>query len=131
MTEEYQCWQCGQALKGLILPLSRREECGQCGADQHVCKMCVHFDGRYCTEQRADPPNDKEKANFCDYFAPKANAYSGGYVDKSAAAKAKLAALFGDEPAAPADKADESAQHKAKTPAELAEEKLRKLLGGD
>ncbi|MDF2176913.1 hypothetical protein P2G88_01430 [Aliiglaciecola sp. CAU 1673] len=130
MNEAIVCWQCGKLLEGLILPMSRREECAHCGADQHVCKLCEHFDGRYCTEQRAEPPTDKEKANFCDYFKPKANAYGGGYKDKSQAAKDKLAALFGDAP--PEDKNSKKEEsERPLTPAEIAEQKLRKLLGGD
>lgn len=128
MAEQLACWQCGQVQKTLLLPLSRREECDACGADLHVCKQCQHFDGRHCNEQRSQPPSDKEKANFCDYFHLSYKAYQGGYQDKNAIAKAKLAALFGDiqEPTTPAPKSAPS-----KSPAELAEEKLRKLLGGD
>lgn len=128
MGEQIVCWHCGETLKDLILPMSRREECVHCGADQHVCKLCTEFDGRHCTEQRAEPPTDKEKANFCDYFKPRSNAYGGGYQDKSQAAKARLAALFGDEEPVPTEPGQ---QDKTLTPAELAEQKLRKLLGGD
>ncbi|MBT1062432.1 hypothetical protein KJY73_02550 [Bowmanella sp. Y26] len=130
MAEQQQCWQCGQGLEGLLLPVSRRETCDACGADVHVCKQCKHYDGRYCNEQRAEPPNDKEKANFCDYFSFASNAYQGGYQDKSAIAKAKLAALFGDSPEPPTEESQVKPCAE-KTPAELAEEKLRKLLGGE
>lgn len=127
MSPEYQCWKCGEALADLILPLSRRETCAHCQADQHVCKLCQHFGSRGCEEERAESQSDTEKANFCDYFAPATHAYKGGYVDKSLEAKAKLAALFGDEPPQQADKK----QTTNMSPAEIAEEKLRKMLGGD
>ncbi|GGD63889.1 hypothetical protein [Lacimicrobium alkaliphilum] len=126
MSREYQCWHCGEALTDLILPLSRRETCAHCQADQHVCKMCEHFGPRGCEEERAESPSDTEKANFCDYFKPTTDAYKGGYVDKSRQAKAELAALFGDEPPQETDKQ----QPANMTPAEIAEEKLRKMLGG-
>ncbi|WP_172449442.1 hypothetical protein [Bowmanella denitrificans] len=128
MTTNLQCWQCGAALSGLLLPLSRREECSTCGADLHCCKCCEFFDNRHCNEPRAEPPNDKEKANFCDYFKPTDGAYQGGYRDKRAEAKAKLAALFGDDSQSPPENTDTKPDSE-KTPAELAEEKLRKLLG--
>ena len=123
----FQCWRCGQMLKDLILPVSRREECMHCHADQHVCKMCVNFDHNHCREDRAEPPVDSEKANFCDYFSPSDHAYQGGYVDKAAQAKAQLAALFGDTEQTHSN----SDAKDTLSPAELAEQKLRKLLGGE
>ena len=122
MAATYQCWQCGATLTDLILPMSRREECGQCGADQHVCKLCTQYSPRGCDEERAERVSDPEKANFCDYFAPNSEAYKGGYLDKSSDAKAKLAALFGDEPEAA------ETESQALTPAQLAEKKLQDLL---
>ncbi len=72
------CWQCGQTLVDLIFPVSRREECAACGADQHVCKMCRFYDANIahqCSEERAEEITDKESANFCDFFEPRANAW--------------------------------------------------------
>lgn len=130
MSGEIVCWKCGDPLKGLILPMSRREECSSCGADQHVCKMCEHFQDKGrgdCTEERAELVSDREKANFCDYFKPVPDAYAGGFKDKSVEAKAKLAALFGDEVEQPQGLNEDE---KELTPAELAEKKLREMLGG-
>ncbi|WP_210401735.1 hypothetical protein [Lacimicrobium sp. SS2-24] len=126
MSQQYQCWHCGEALQDLILPLSRREVCGHCQADQHVCKMCTHFGQRGCEEERAEPPSDTEKANFCDYITLTPNAYRGSPKDKNARAKAKLAALFGDAPPEP-----ESEQpQQTMSAAERAEQKLRDMLNG-
>lgn len=125
MPENFYCWKCASQLQAVILPMSRREECASCSADQHVCKMCVHFDNsRGCEEDRAETISDLEKANFCDYFAPTTdNRGCANTVSKSDQAKAQLAALFGDpEPA--------QQQNNQLSPAEKAEQKLRDLLGG-
>lgn len=124
MSERFTCWHCGNALLNVILPMSRREECAQCRADQHVCKMCVHFDNKgICTEDRAEDISDREKANFCDYFQPENKEFSGSVTDKSQTAKAKLAALFGDPEPEP------TLANTELSPAELAEKKLREMLG--
>lgn len=128
MTDSFSCWKCGETLQNVILPMSRREECHACSADQHVCKMCKHFDHRErCEEDRAETVSDTEKANFCDYFAPSGKVFTKTGNQKAEQAKAQLAALFGDEPE---EKSDADDQEKQLTPAELAEKKLRDMLGG-
>ena len=105
MNDVYHCWSCGAALTGLILPMSRREECPACSADQHVCKLCRHFDPAIsdaCREDRAERVTDKERANFCDYFEPAAHVASSGSSAAEKDVEEQLAALFGDAP--PADK---------------------------
>lgn len=97
MDNGFVCWRCGATLVELILPMSRREECPSCAVDQHVCKMCRHYapdlsDG--CFEERAEEVSDKERANFCDYFSPVANAYTPR-ESSDPAAEARLAELFG------------------------------------
>jgi len=122
---DYYCWRCHHPLKQLILPLSRREECGHCQADQHVCKMCVHYLRGRCDEDRADTMSDPDKANFCDYFQLRSGSSTsdaGLKLDKNEQAKAKLAALFGD-PSPEATSSDEQLSS-----SELAEKKLRGLL---
>ena len=72
------------------MPLSRISECLACHAELHVCRLCSFYDPRKaesCSEERADPPKDKQRANFCEYFQPRANAWQA--VDNSAADKAK------------------------------------------
>lgn len=97
MSTEVSCWHCGKPLQNLILPLSRREECSSCASDQHVCKMCGHFDANtlvQCSEERAEPPGDKEAANFCDYFMLRNTQLGeGAEQDK---ARQQLNELFGD-----------------------------------
>ena len=108
MSTQIQCWQCGKTLT-VMLPLSRRELCDSCNADQHVCRLCIHYDvatSDQCREDRADAVTDKTRANFCDYFSPNAQAYQGA-GDKQRDARAKLDALFGDQESGevPKDKA--------------------------
>jgi hypothetical protein len=97
---QLQCWKCGSALTDIIFPFSRREECRHCNADQHVCFLCKEYDESVsdsCREDRADFVLDKDKANFCDYFQPRPNAYNEKQPSKTADARSKLAELFGEE----------------------------------
>ncbi|MFQ5994106.1 MAG: hypothetical protein ACE5K1_03350 [Acidiferrobacterales bacterium] len=62
-----------------------------------MCKMCQFYDPRVsdqCTEDRAEEVREKERANFCDYFKPKPNAYVQRDDSKAQAAKAELDGLF-------------------------------------
>jgi hypothetical protein len=107
------CWKCGASLAELSLPLRRLDECKSCGAELHVCKLCAFYSvsvAKHCREPIAEEVKDKERANFCDYFKPRPNAYSNAPLDAAARAKAELEALFGGMPSAssgpsPAEKA--------------------------
>lgn len=110
------CWKCGTSLADLTLPLRRLEECRQCHAELHVCKLCEWYSlavAKHCRETVAEEVKDKERANFCDYFKPREDAYSAKGTDAASKAQAELDALFGggakkaDAPAEPsaADKA--------------------------
>ena len=70
MSNEFICWKCQESLIHVILPMSRREECDNCQADQHVCNMCLYYEAGRCNEERAEHISDTERANFCDYFKP-------------------------------------------------------------
>lgn len=102
MSDNLQCYRCGESLASLSLPLTRQDLCPSCGNYLHVCRMCRHYDPgvpEQCREDDAEEVTDKEKANFCEWFEPE-----GGRLDareKSAAQKAEqqLAALFGDSDA--------------------------------
>jgi hypothetical protein len=136
MSEQYICWKCGAKLLDVILPMSRREECSQCHCDQHVCKMCVHYDSASrtsCLEERAEYIVDHERANFCDYFSPSNAVFNGGTSQKQQEAKARLTALFEDEKTQTAPSLSENQNQpspdKPLTSSEIAEQKLRELLG--
>jgi len=119
------CWKCNKPLVNVILPMSRREECIHCQADQHVCLLCEFYDKRMgCNEERAESVSQLDKANFCDYFKPTYRTFEHPEKNKADIAKAKFAELFGDELSeTPVADASLSAQ-------ELAEKKLRELLSG-
>lgn len=107
MSVQLDCWNCGAPLAGLILPLSRHEYCAGCGEALHCCRQCAHHDPRtpgQCRESRAEPPTNKEAANFCDWLAPVPAAGAAGRVARTPAdeARARLEALFGP-PAAEQD----------------------------
>jgi hypothetical protein len=98
------CWKCGASLAALSLPLQRLDECKQCNAELHVCKLCEWYDtsvAKHCREPIAEEVKDKERANFCDYYKPRPDAYSN--VSQTAADKAKseLEGLFGGSKSTP------------------------------
>lgn len=95
------CWNCGQGLDDIPLPISRHATCGTCFNELHCCRLCRHFDpvrNIQCFEDRADPPLRKENANFCDFFSPSTSAHHANTTTKSDAARSELDALFGNPP---------------------------------
>lgn len=95
------CWKCGNSIQVCV---SRNDVCSVCAADVHSCRNCKFFaPGQHydCQESSSleGSVNDKERANFCDYF--KLNC-SGSVNDfdsikqKQAQAKNAFNALFGD-----------------------------------
>lgn len=110
--KELNCWHCGASLSGILQPMGRREECPQCASSLHVCHMCTFFDlasGGNCREPMADAVRDREKANFCDYFRPKAG-LSAHDDPEAELARAKLNALFGGETAPESTAKEDSAE---------------------
>jgi hypothetical protein len=98
MTGDLVCWKCGASLADYSLPLRRLEVCRACGAELHVCRLCCYYDtskAKHCQEPIAEEVRDKERANFCDYFAPRPGAYETRSRDEAAAARAALDGLFG------------------------------------
>lgn len=99
MSTELNCWKCGAALNGVPQPFSRRAQCPACGAELHVCRLCLLYNPRVsdrCDEPRAENPREIDRANFCDYFKPRPQAYTAQQTDKARAARARVEALFGD-----------------------------------
>ena len=91
------CWKCGSSLESLSLPLRRQDECRACGADLHACRLCRFHDpavAKSCREPVAEEVKDKTRANFCDYFQPRAGAFNA-VPDEAAQARARLESLFG------------------------------------
>jgi hypothetical protein len=85
-------------LAQLSLPLLRRDECPQCRAELHVCRMCVDYDTRvakHCREPTAEEVSDKTHANFCGHFKPRSAAYVPANTAEVDKAKSELEKLFG------------------------------------
>ena len=98
MDHGLRCWKCGNSLADYSLPLRRIEECRACRAELHVCRMCEFYDtakAKHCRETIADEVKDKQRANFCDYYRPAANAYQPATVTAAERARLELEALFG------------------------------------
>src|SRR3954462_15283457 len=98
MSGELVCWKCGASLKELSLPLSRLDECKQCHAELHVCKLCEWYNtsvAKHCRETIAEEVKDKERANFCGYYKPRAGAFSSASTLAMDRAKTELQTLFG------------------------------------
>ena len=91
------CFTCRKevALTGKI---GRREVCPHCGQELHVCRNCRFYDPRAynaCRESQAERVVDKERGNFCDYFAfREGEAPPDGSPAPGDAARDKLASLF-------------------------------------
>jgi hypothetical protein len=98
MDHGLRCWKCGTSLADYSLPLRRLEECRECHAELHVCRMCEFYDttiAKHCREPIAEEVKDKVRANFCDYFRPTPAAYRPDQLSAAEQAKAQLEALFG------------------------------------
>jgi len=91
------CHFCGSALdpKQRIV---RDSSCPNCGRDLHACVQCRFYDRHahnQCREPNAEWVTDRERRNFCDYFALNPSASTGGKaVDRAKAARSKLDSLF-------------------------------------
>lgn len=91
------CKKCGKPI--MQTEIFRSTTCEFCGADIHACVNCKfyapgsHYD---CHESIDELVKDKERANFCDYFAVAAINAAGGSKGEAAATKARdaFAALF-------------------------------------
>lgn len=110
-------------------PYSRYEECSACKADLHTCLMCREYEPAIsdgCREDRADFVLEKEKANFCDYFKPRAGAFQQKDDSQAKEARARLAELFGEQQDANIDQCAN-----VESEADRALQELRRLFGDD
>ena len=99
MTQELVCWNCGASLADVPRPISRHANCPKCYEVLHCCRMCRWYaPGRPgdCDHDRADPPVEKENANFCEYFAPMVDAYASAEGRRKQDAQSRFDSLFGD-----------------------------------
>lgn len=95
-----QCWKCSATVD--LAPrsrVSRNDSCDHCQTDLHACKNCRFHDPtvhNQCRETQAEWVSDRERANFCDYFAPSET--RGGASPETTAPDARSAfdSLFKD-----------------------------------
>ncbi|HVA40004.1 MAG TPA: hypothetical protein VNF49_05030 [Candidatus Binataceae bacterium] len=69
------CWKCGHRVE-TIERVGFHAHCPQCDRPLHVCRDCSLYDPAYnnqCRETTAERVVDKERSNFCEYFAPSAD----------------------------------------------------------
>ena len=94
------CWNCGCDLSELTTPIGRHDQCPKCFEAVHNCRSCRHYapsSASACAEDQAEPPSNKETANFCEWFKPTSDGGGGDSTSKNDEAKARLDALFGDD----------------------------------
>ena len=106
-------------LDGVPMPLSRLSVCLKCGAELYACLMCRFHDPKLrdgCREERAEHVLEKGRANFCEFFEPRPDAYVARDGGKAEVARARLDALFGGA--------------KPETKPDPTREELDKLFGG-
>ncbi len=80
------CGKCGKVLEIKEHAVGRRDECEHCGAELHACIQCRHYDetvAKACKEPFAEVPEEKESANFCDFFQIGDGAIRGTNADKN------------------------------------------------
>jgi hypothetical protein len=96
------CWKCGHQVE-TIERVGFHAHCPQCDRPLHVCRNCSLYDSAYnnqCRETMAERVVDKERSNFCEYFAPNAGAAAASLQPASSrpsperAARERLDALF-------------------------------------
>ena len=79
-------------------PIGRRETCPHCNRDLRCCKQCDFYDPsayNECREVSAERIVEKERSNFCDYYAPRgAEKKPQGNMNRTQQAKDALEALF-------------------------------------
>lgn len=89
----FQCWSCSSLIE--VDAVFRSDTCEKCDADLKTCRSCRHHDDRIsngCRETAADYVHDKERANFCGYFAPREDRVES--ATEVSDARTKLEALF-------------------------------------
>ena len=72
-----------------------RDECPACGRDLHICFNCEFYDVnayRQCRETVRELVQDKEKANYCDFF--RASKRGAAQIGPGSDAMKKLNDLF-------------------------------------
>lgn len=95
--EPFCCVKCG-APYPLSGRLGRKEVCPRCDADLHTCHNCRLYSPHAhneCAETQADWVREKDRANYCDYFAARrGGSGNAGFKSEKDQAKARFEDLF-------------------------------------
>ena len=97
MSGGFLCFKCGANLREVQRPITRLSHCPECFAELRCCLMCKKYTTVYhtkCTDERADPPERKDSANFCDWYSPRFGAFDPAGNSAADAARGELASLF-------------------------------------
>jgi len=95
-----QCYFCGTAIPEQK-KIYRNTTCDSCGKPLKVCRNCKFYDKdapHACLEHITDPVQDKENANFCEFFVLDSRNNASGTLNKKNHAMAINAfnSLFSD-----------------------------------
>lgn len=70
---QIRCYNCDEELEFTIYSkINRSDECPKCKVNLRCCRMCKFYDRSVyneCREPNAERILEKEKPNFCGYFA--------------------------------------------------------------
>jgi len=94
-TSQMQCWNCKTEVD-TKQRIGFRDYCPACDRALHACFNCDFYDPSHnnqCREPMAERVVDKDRQNFCEYFAPR-RAAPAGLRSAPSAARDKLEALF-------------------------------------
>ena len=97
------CYHCGASIPEGVR-LERSSECSACKRDLRVCMNCKHRSpGAHwdCRETVPEAVHDKERRNFCEYFALSNTEADNAKknLERDRMAKARFEALFREGPA--------------------------------
>jgi hypothetical protein len=90
------CFFCGREIE-VRERVGFRDSCPGCDRPVHACRNCAFYDTAYnnqCRETQAERVVDKERANFCEYFAPGNRRATAPGASAKAALASKLEELF-------------------------------------
>lgn len=93
------CWKCGREIE-IKERIGFREHCPGCDRALHACLNCEFHDPAYnnqCRETQAERVVDKERANFCEFFASRKPG-KAKISSPAAGSRAKLDELFKKKP---------------------------------
>ena len=90
------CHACGKTLQ-MEGGIGRQDICPHCRSDLHCCLNCSLYDEyaqNHCRESSADWVSDRDKNNFCEFFAFQESRIANGKGRREEEARANLEALF-------------------------------------